>query len=254
MKILISNDDGVNAPGIVTLAAELSKIAETKVMAPDRNRSGASNSLSIVVPVRAQAISNGFISVTGTPTDCVHLALTGYFDEPFDMVVSGINAGENMGDDILYSGTVAAATEGRALGLPSLAISLASKDIPHHYNTAAAITRQIIERLKKAPLPAGTILNINVPDIELCDIQGFEVTRLGTRHAAQAVVKTLDPRGLPAYWMGAAGAEADSGPGTDFHAIRSNKVSITPLQIDMTNYPAFERISSWVSGLVLCKI
>lgn len=253
MRILISNDDGVNAPGIVMLAAELSKIAEVVVMAPDRNRSGASNSLSIVVPVRAQTLTNGFVSVTGTPTDCVHLALTGYHDEPFDMVVSGINAGENMGDDILYSGTVAAATEGRALGLPALAISLVGKDIHQYYSTAAAVTRQIIEHLKKAPLPAGTILNINVPDLPLDSIQGFEVTRLGTRHAAQAVVKTLDPRGLPAYWMGAVGEEADAGPGTDFHAVKSGNVSITPLQIDMTNYTAFERISGWVSGLVLCK-
>jgi 5'-nucleotidase len=254
MRILISNDDGVNAPGIVLLANELAKIAEITIVAPDRNRSGASNSLSLEIPIRAQVLHNGYISVTGTPTDCVHLALTGYFDTNFDMVVSGINAGSNLGDDVIYSGTVAAATEGRALGLPSIAISLAGKEPFQNYSTAAAVARQIVERLKKVPLPVGTILNVNVPDISLVELQGFEVTRLGTRHAAQPIIKVLDPHGTPAYWMGASGTEADAGPGTDFYAIKSGKVSITPLQIDMTNYTAFEKIAGWVNGLVLCKI
>lgn len=255
MRILISNDDGVNAIGIVTLADELAKIAEVDVVAPDRNRSGASNSLSVQLPVRAQQLSNGYYSVTGTPTDCVHLALTGLLDKKYDMVVSGINAGENLGDDVLYSGTVAAATEGRTLGLPAIAVSLVNKEgtAPQNYHTAAAVVRQFIERLRKSPVPHATILNINVPDISLNELQGFEVTRLGTRHASQGVIKELDPRGDPVYWMGASGPEADAGPGTDFNAVRMNRVSITPLQIDMTNHSVIGKISSWVSGLVLCK-
>lgn len=257
MRILISNDDGVNAPGIIVLATELGKIADIDVIAPDRNRSGASNSLSVVNPIRVQQLYNGYYSVSGTPTDCVHLALTGLFtDKKFDMVVSGINAGENMSDDVLYSGTVAAATEGRKLGLPAIAVSLVGSPEGgqlKNYAAAAVATRQIIERLKHTPLTAGTILNVNVPDIPLSDLQGFEVTRLGTRHAAQSMVKALDPRGYPAYWIGLAGERADAGPGTDFHAVSLSRVSITPLQVDMTDYTAFEKVSKWVDGLVMCK-
>ncbi len=253
MKILISNDDGVHAIGISTLANELAKIAEVMVIAPDRNRSGASNSLSIQVPVRVQQLPNGYYSVTGTPTDCVHLAVTGLLQTDFDMVVSGINAGANLGDDILYSGTVAAATEGGILGIPSIAFSLSGKDPQKHYDTAAAVAVQIIERLKKAPLPHGTILNVNVPDIKLEEIQGFELTRLGKRHPAQPAIKAMDPRGYPVYWIGAAGLEEDAGLGTDFYAIKENKVSVTPIQLDMTNYTAFEKLKTWVSGLMQCK-
>lgn len=253
MRILISNDDGVHAIGIATLANELAKISEIEVIAPDRNRSGASNSLSIQIPVRIQQLSNGYYSVTGTPTDCVHVAVTGFFQTSFDMVVSGINAGANLGDDILYSGTVAAATEGGILGIPSIAFSLAGKDPQKHYDTAAAVARQVIERLKKAPLPHGTILNVNVPDIRTEEIQGFELTRLGKRHPAQPAIKAMDPRGYPVYWIGASGLEEDAGPGTDFYAIKENKVSVTPIQLDMTNYTAFEKLKNWVSGLVQCK-
>lgn len=254
MRILISNDDGVHAIGIATLANEIAKIAEIEVMAPDRNRSGASNSLSVQVPVRVQQLSNGYYSVTGTPTDCVHLAVTGgLFQTKFDMVISGINAGANLGDDILYSGTVAAATEGGILGLPSVAFSLVGKDPQKNYETAAIVARQIIERLKKAPLPYATILNVNVPDVRIEEIQGFELTRLGKRHQAQPAIKAIDPRGYPLYWIGASGEEADAGPGTDFYAIKENKVSITPMQLDMTNYTAFEMIKTWVSGLMFCK-
>lgn len=253
MRILVSNDDGVHAIGINTLANELSKIAEVVVVAPDRNRSGASNSLSVQVPVRVQQLPNGYYSVTGTPTDCAHLALTGLLKETFDMVVSGINAGENLGDDVLYSGTVAAATEGRMLGFPAVAVSLAGRETLQHYQTAAIVARQIVERLFKDPLPPATILNVNVPDITCNALQGCEVTRLGTRHAAEPVVRELDPRGTPIFWMGASGPEEDAGPGTDFHAVKMSKVSITPLQVDMTNYRAFEKISAWVSGLILCK-
>jgi 5''/3''-nucleotidase SurE len=253
MRILISNDDGVHAIGITTLATELAKIAEIIVIAPDRNRSGASNSLSVQVPVRVQQLSNGYYSVTGTPTDCVHLAVTGLLKMKFDMVVSGINAGSNLGDDVIYSGTVAAASEGRVLGLPSVAISLTGKDPQKNYDTAAVVARQIVERLKKEPLPMATILNVNVPDISIEELKGFEVTRLGKRHPAQPAIKAIDPRGYPVYWIGASGDEEDAGPGTDFYAIKNDKVSITPIQIDMTNYSDFERIETWVSELLLCK-
>jgi 5'-nucleotidase len=253
MKILISNDDGVYATGIAVLANEMAKIGDITVIAPDRNRSGASNSLSVQVPVRVQQLNNGYYSVTGTPTDCVHLAVTGLLQTKFDMVVSGINAGANLGDDVIYSGTVAAASEGRVLGLPSIAISLAGKDPQKNYETAAFVVRQIIERLKKEPLPPATILNVNVPDISTEELQGFELTRLGKRHPAQPAIKAVDPRGYPVYWIGASGIEEDAGPGTDFFAIRENKVSITPIQIDMTEYSAFDLLKPWVSGLVLCK-
>lgn len=253
MRILISNDDGVHAIGIATLAGEMAKIAEIEVIAPDRNRSGASNSLSVQVPVRVQQLSNGYYSVTGTPTDCVHLAATGLFQTKFDMVVSGINAGANLGDDVLYSGTVAAATEGGVLGIQSVAFSLAGKDPQKNYDTAAIVAKQIVERLKTAPLPHATILNVNIPDVSIEELQGFELTRLGKRHPAQPAIKAIDPRGYPLYWIGASGLEEDAGPGTDFYAIKENKVSITPIQLDMTNYTAFERIKTWVSGLMFCK-
>lgn len=249
MRILLSNDDGVNAKGILVLAEELRKIAEVVVIAPDRNRSGASNSLSVQVPVRIYELDDGRFSVTGTPTDCVHLALTGYFDTKFDIVVSGINHGANMGDDILYSGTVAAATEGRMLGMPSVAVSLAAKEGKWmNFSAAATITRQLVEKLHThtLTLPVGTILNLNVPDVPLEEIRGMEITRLGKRHVAEPAVKELDPRGYAVYWVGASGLEADAGEGTDFNAIREKKVSITPLQVDMTNYNAFEKISEWL--------
>lgn len=255
MRILISNDDGVNAAGLAVLAAELAKIATIQVIAPDRNRSGASNSLTVQSPVQVQCLRNGHVSVEGTPTDCVHLALTGLLDEQFDMVVSGINDGPNLGDDVIYSGTVAAATEGRMLGMPSIAVSLASKEAEaQNYHTAAVIARQLVERLISDPLPAGTILNVNVPDVPLAKIQGIEVTRLGCRHKAEPIVKALDPRGRPVYWVGASGAEADAGQGTDFHAVNSGKVSITPLQIDMTNYKAFDQIADWTGQFKLVDV
>jgi 5'-nucleotidase len=253
MRILISNDDGVYAEGIIALATELAKIAEVVVIAPDRNRSGASNSLSVQVPVRVHQLSNGYYSVTGTPTDCVHLAVTGLLNLKFDMVVSGINAGANLGDDVIYSGTVAAAAEGRVLGLPSVAVSLVGKDPQQNYDTAAIVARQIVERLKKEPLPSGTILNVNVPDVHIEELKGFELTRLGKRHQAQPAIKAIDPRGYPVYWIGASGEEEDAGVGTDFHAINAHKVSITPVQADITNYSVLKSMNTWVSGLLLCK-
>lgn len=247
MRILISNDDGVMAPGIQALARTLSTIASLEVMAPDRNRSGASNSLSLSKPLRVRQLDNGHYSVEGTPTDCVHLALTGFLDQMPDMVVSGINDGANLGDDILYSGTVAAAMEGRYLGLPAIAVSMVGEHI-QHYDTAAVIVSQLVQKLNKNPLPAQTILNINVPDLPLERINGIEVTRLGKRHLAEPIVKEYDPRGCSIYWIGPPGQEADAGPGTDFFAVSRGSVSLTPLHLDMTHYKLFDQISAWTDG------
>jgi len=248
MKILISNDDGVHAPGLAILADSLKQIADVSVVAPDRNRSGASNSLTLDAPLRIKRLDNGFISVEGTPTDCVHLAITGLLDEMPDMVVSGINAGANLGDDILYSGTVAAATEGRFLGLPAIAVSLVSHNYDH-YHTAAEVTKNLVTRLQNQPLPANTILNVNVPDIPFSDLTGYAVTRLGTRHCAEPTIKEIDPRGNTIFWVGLPGPEQDAGVGTDFHAINQSKVSVTPLHIDLTHYKAFEHLNGWMNGI-----
>jgi 5'-nucleotidase len=250
MHILISNDDGVNAEGLRVLVEELSSIAKITVVAPDRDRSGASNSLTLAVPIRCQTLPNGFISVAGTPTDCIHTALTSpdFLEKKPDFVVSGINEGANMGDDVMYSGTVAAATEGRILGIPAIAISLAALN-ERNFKTAAIMVRQLIEKMREEPLPAGTILSVNVPDLPLKEIRGFEVTRLGTRHCAAPTLATTDPRGNRVYWVGPPGAEEDAGPGTDFYAVRSGFVSITPLMVDRTNYKAFDQLGKWTAGL-----
>ena len=248
MKILLSNDDGFLAPGLNVLAKVLGEIAEVTVVAPDRNRSGASNSLTLDNPLRYTTADNGFISVNGTPTDCVHLAVTGLLTEMPDMVVSGINEGSNLSDDVLYSGTVAAATEGRFLGLPSIAVSLAG---PHcqYYDTAAQVAKVLVQRLRKDPLPKYTILNVNVPDLPLSELRGFQVTRLGTRHIAEPTIKALDPRGRKIFWIGMPGPEEDAGPGTDFYAVNMGYVSITPLHLDLTHYKVFEQLSGWVRML-----
>ncbi len=249
MLILLSNDDGWRASGLAALrAAVLQSYDNAVVVAPDRNRSGASNSLTLERPLRVRKEEPGLYSVDGTPTDCVHLAITGFFDTEPDMVVSGINAGANLGDDVLYSGTVAAATEGRSLGLPAIAVSLAGEDL-RNYETAARVAVAMIELIQRDPLPANTILNVNVPDVAWADLQGFEATRLGYRHRAERVVKDRDPRGREIYWIGPAGAEADAGPGTDFHAIAAHRVSITPIQTDVTRHGAIEQIAGWVRGL-----
>lgn len=250
MKILLSNDDGFLAPGLKALAKVLSEIGEVTVVAPDRNRTGASNSLTLDNPLRAITAENGFISVNGTPTDCVHLAVTGLLKEMPDLVVSGINEGSNLSDDVLYSGTVAAATEGRFLGLPSIAISLAGPKC-QHYETAAMVAKILILRMIKDRPPADTILNVNVPDLPLSEIRGFQVTRLGTRHIAEPIVKNIDPRGRKIYWVGQPGPEQDAGPGTDFHAVNTGYVSITPLQLDLTHYKVFEQLAGWVSSIEL---
>lgn len=248
MHILVSNDDGVYAPGIKILAKFLSEIAKVTVVAPDRNRSAASHSLTLERPLRARKTEEGFFAVNGTPTDCVHLALTGLLDSLPDMVVSGINHGSNLGDDVLYSGTVAAAVEGRHLGYPTMAVSLCG-DNPEHFETAAEISKQIVLRMQKESLPKEYILNLNVPDISLSELKGIKVSRLGHRHLAEPVVPARDPRGNPIYWVGPPGACQDAGPDTDFFAIANKYAAVTPLKIDMTNYQALTRVGSWFEGL-----
>lgn len=245
MRILVSNDDGYQAPGLLRLVAALSELADITVVAPDRDRSGASNSLSLKNPLYVTRHDNGFYSVEGTPTDCVHVAITGLLEQEPDMVVSGINNGPNLGDDVIYSGTVAAAMEGRFLGLPSIAISQASFH-PEHFDTAARVAVWLVRRLRERPLPPDTILNVNVPDLPWSQLAGFRATRLGHRHKAEPVIKSSDPRGRPIYWVGPAGPEQDAGPGTDFHAVRANFVSITPLQVDLTRHGALGPLTEWL--------
>ncbi|HEC19775.1 MAG TPA: 5'/3'-nucleotidase SurE [Gammaproteobacteria bacterium] len=250
MRILLSNDDGYQAPGLIALAAALEAVAKIEVVAPDRNRSGASNSLTLENPIRAHRADNGFVFVDGTPTDCVHLAITGLLEEEPDMVIAGINAGSNMGDDVLYSGTVAAAMEGRFLGLPAIAVSLVGEgERCQYFETAARVVVSLLERLKSDPLPVDTILNVNVPDLPHDQLEGVEVTRLGRRHKSEPVVKMRDPRGRDIYWVGPVGAEQDAGKGTDFYAVRHKRVSLTPLNVDLTRYTAMDHVAAWVEGL-----
>jgi 5'-nucleotidase len=246
MRILISNDDGYQAPGIRCLAEALAASADITVVAPDRDRSGASNSLTLTSPIRARTASNGFISVDGTPTDCVHLAITGLLEQEPDMVVSGINAGANLGDDVLYSGTVAAAMEGRFLGLPAMAVSLVCGENPQHFETAAKVVLEMLQRLGSKPLPADTILNINVPDRPWDELNGIVATRLGHRHKSEPVIRMEDPRGRPVYWVGPAGSEQDAGPGTDFNAIAAGQVSVTPIHTDLTQYATLDTLADWL--------
>lgn len=248
MHILVSNDDGYTAPGIRALAEEMAQLGDITIVAPDRDRSGASNSLTLDLPIRAVEVEDRVYRVEGTPTDCVHLAVTGLLRDEPDMVVSGINAGANMGDDILYSGTVAAATEGRFLGLPAIAISIASHK-PRYFATAARAAAMLVQRLLKDPLPADTILNVNLPDLPWDELQGFQATRLGRRHRAEGVVKDFDPRQRPIYWIGPPGSEEDAGEGTDFYAVRNGYVSVTPIQVDLTRYQALDKVAGWVAGL-----
>lgn len=245
MRILLSNDDGYFSPGISLLERTLSAIADVTVVAPERDRSGASNSLTLDRPLAVKRAHNGYFYVNGTPTDCVHLAVTGLLDHLPDIVISGINHGANMGDDTIYSGTVAAATEGFLLGIPSFAVSLVAEG-GAHYDTAARLMLQLVERYSRTPLPQPTLLNVNVPDVPFDALRGSEVTRLGKRHKAEPVVKATTPRGDTVYWVGAAGSAQDSGPGTDFHAVSERRVSITPLQVDLTRYSQTEAVQSWL--------
>jgi len=248
MHILISNDDGYLAPGLYCLAEALRTVAQISVVVPDRDRSGASNSLTLDNPIRAMVSDNGFIRVSGTPTDCVHLAITGLLEHEPDMVISGINAGANLGDDVLYSGTVAAAMEGRFLGLPAIAVSLTGK-VPKYYDTAVNVVLKLIDRLQNNVLSNDVILNVNVPDVPLDQLKGFVATRLGHRHKSEPVIKDTDPQGRAIYWVGPSGPEQDAGPGTDFYAINNYCVSITPLHIDLTRHAALEMTSSWLGDM-----
>ena len=248
MHILISNDDGYQATGIELLAAAMSEMGEVTVVAPDRNRSGASNSLTLDSPLYVKKAENGFYFVNGTPTDCVHLAITGLIDSDPDLVISGVNAGANLGDDVLYSGTVAAAMEGRFLGCPALAVSLASEN-PVHFEAAVRVVVNMVNSLSENSLVNDLLLNINIPDLPFEQLGDIEVTRLGYRHMAEPAIKSLDPKNQEIYWIGPPGAGDDAGAGTDFYAIEQGNISITPLQTDLTRYNALDNVSAWVKTL-----
>lgn len=264
MNILLSNDDGYRSPGLHALADALSRDAEVTVVAPDRDRSGASHSLTLDTPIRAEQVEPGVFRVFGTPTDCVHLALSGFLDPEPDLVVAGINHGPNLGDDVIYSGTVAAATEGRFLGLPAVAVSSMASE-PKHLQTAARITARLVTRLvRDAPTDCDLaevsdlttalfcgqmILNLNIPDLPEREIKGLVATRLGNRHRSEPMIRAQDPRGRPIYWVGPAGPEQDAGEGTDFAAVRQGRVSITPLQVDLTRHASISALNAWLDGI-----
>ncbi len=247
MHILLSNDDGYFAPGLAALAETLALLAKVTVVAPERDRSGASNSLTLDRPLAVRRASNGFFYVNGTPTDCVHLAVTGLLDSLPDIVISGVNHGANMGDDTIYSGTVAAATEGFLLGIPSLAISLVAQG-GDHFATAAQVAADMVKRFERRPVAQPALLNINVPDVPYDQLHGLEVTRLGKRHKAEPVVKSTTPRGETVYWVGAAGGAQDAGAGTDFNAVTRMRVSVTPLQVDLTQFTQLQTIRDWIES------
>ena len=246
MKILISNDDGYQANGIIQLAKSLGEIAEVIVVAPSENKSAASSSLTIGKPLKPIQIEKNVYVIDATPSDCVHLALCGFIKESIDLVVTGINFGANLGDDVIYSGTVAGAIEGRFLGLPSIAMSLASWECKH-FDTAGEIAKLLVTQINKAPLANNTIINVNVPDIPMTEIKGIKSTRLGNRHKSEPSIQDLKNPSL--YWIGENGKEADNGDGTDFHAVSNNLVSVTPLQIDLTKYPELKPVSEWLEDI-----
>lgn len=248
LNILVSNDDGVHAEGLQVLVSALKQVARVTVMAPDRDASGSSNALTLTRPLYVEKTKEGFYSVNGTPTDCVHLAITGFLEQPPDLVISGINAGGNLGDDTLYSGTVAAAVEGRSLGYPSIAVSTVNHQALH-FETAAKVILSLLPRLEDQSLPRNTILNINVPDLPYHALRGFAVTRLGHRHVAEGTRKEQDPRGKTMYWVGPAGRGKDCGEGTDFFAIEQDQVSVTPLQVDLTCRESLGRVETWLQGV-----
>jgi len=251
VKLLLSNDDGYRAEGLAALAQAMKPLGAVTIVAPDRNRSGASNSLTLDMPVRATRYETDAYYVNGTPTDCVHLAISGLFDYEHDIVVSGVNDGANLGDDTLYSGTVAAAVEGRFLGLPAIAVSLClTPDSPRNFASAAQVAAQLVTRMRKerlrGPDAGPVILNVNVPDLPEGQLRGLKVTRLGNRHRSKPIVKALDPRGREVYWVGNAGTGQDAGPGTDFHAVAEGYASVTPLQIDLTRHSVLAELNRWL--------
>ena len=250
MNILVSNDDGYLATGIRVLADALEPMADVVVMAPDRNRSAASNSLTLHQPLRVRRYAPGRFNVDGTPSDCVHLAVTGYLDGEPDLVVSGINHGANLGDDVIYSGTVAAAMEGRFLGLPTIAVSLVGRTLVGaeltHFETAAHVASELVRKIRKAPFPSDVVLNVNVPDIPLDELQGVRATRLGFRHKSEQILEDKDPYGRSIYWVGPAGEGQDAGDGTDFYAVERGFASVTPLKVDLTRHEAVDDLSAWL--------
>ncbi len=250
MHLLLSNDDGIHATGLKLLANALAPLGKITVVAPNRDRSASSNSLTLERSIRAQTVEENWYSVDGTPTDCVHLAITGLIEDEPDIVVAGINNGANLGDDVIYSGTVAAAMEGRFLGLPAVAISVASFQ-PRFLEAAAQVSHELIAKLSTTQLPKDVIININIPDLPKQELKGIQTTRLGNRHKAEPVIKSEDPRGKPIYWVGSAGPELDAGPGTDFHAIKNGYVSVSPMHLDLTHYKAMQDVAEWASS---CKI
>ena len=244
MRILLANDDGYQARGLRTLAEHLSRVAEVTIVAPDRNRSGASNSLTLETPLRVERVDDNVYYINGTPTDCVHIAITGLLEHTPDILISGINHGANLGDDVLYSGTVAAAMEGRFLGIPSIAVSLVLAE-GEHYATAAELMLRLVQRNVTDPLPTDAILNVNVPDVPVAALKGIRTTRLGFRHKSEPAVKALDPHSRPIYWIGPAGAGQDAGPGTDFHAVAAGYVSVSPIKVDLTAHAALDKVATW---------
>lgn len=252
MRILVSNDDGYLATGINVLATALESLADIVVVAPDRNRSAASNSLTLNQPLRVKAYGENRFKIDGTPSDCVHLAVTGFLEDEPDLVVSGINHGANLGDDVIYSGTVAAAMEGRFLGLPTIAVSLVGRtlvgDQLTHFETAAHVASELVKKIEKAPFPSDVVLNVNVPNIPLDELKGVKATRLGFRHKSEHVLEDKDPYGRPIYWVGPAGEGQDAGEGTDFHAVEQGYASVTPLKVDLTRHEAVDDLCTWLDG------
>jgi 5'-nucleotidase len=245
LKILVSNDDGYLAKGIIALSDALSEIAEVTVFAPDRNRSGASNSLTLESPLRVRKVDERRYYVNGTPSDCVHLALEGFLETDPDIVVSGVNHGANLGDDVIYSGTVAAAMEGRFLGLPAIAVSLVGAHASH-IDTAARVAMELVLKLTENPLPSDIMLNVNVPDMAYEDLRGIEAARLGFRHRSEPMIEQKDPHGRSIYWIGPAGEGQDTGPGTDFAAIEKGAVAVTPIKVDLTRHEMLPELASWL--------
>lgn len=246
MKILVSNDDGYLATGVNTLAEALSEVAEVIVVAPDRNHSGASNSLTLHSPLRIRKVREGCYCVNGTPSDSVHLALSGYLDFEPDIVVSGINHGANLGDDVIYSGTVAAAMEGRFLGFPAIAVSLVGRR-GSHFDTAARVACDLVRKLQARALESDVILNVNVPDRPYEELAGMQSVRLGFRHKSEPLIRDKDPHDRTIYWIGPAGPGQDAGEGTDFAAIEAGFVAVTPLKVDLTRHEALPELKDWLA-------
>jgi 5'-nucleotidase len=250
VRILLSNDDGVLARGLDALREALEGTDEVFVVAPEREQSGASRSLTLDRPLRVRRMGERVYSVDGTPTDCVLLAVRGIPDmvqvQP-DLIVSGINHGPNLGDDVTYSGTVAAAAEGSLMGIPAVAISLSSWEHTH-FETAARVARIIVDQLRERPVPAGTLLNVNVPDVPFESLRGTRVTRLGRRVYPDVIVAELDPRGKPCYWIGGDKPTWLPGEGTDFEAVEAGFVSITPLHLDLTDHGLLDQVRGWSLG------